>query len=115
MSEDLGLRTTLSVVLMARCSMLGMQTHTKKKQKKHSGLHARNTNHSTRQPYRRQGNSLTTGCHGDLPERSIGWGAIGGGVVYGHRIVSVARSARHVALGAVSCLVKIDGANNQLS
>ncbi len=44
----------------------------------------------------------------------MGWGAGGGGGgVYGHRIVSVARSARHVAVGAASCPGEIDGANNQ--
>lgn len=33
-----------------------------------------------------------------MPGRSMGWGAGGGGGVYGHRIVSGARSAGHVAL-----------------
>lgn len=46
----------------------------------------------------------------------MGWGTAGGGDgFYGLRIVSVARSARQVTLGAASPSGKIDGANNQLA
>lgn len=60
-----------------------------------------------------------------LGKRAGGGGGGVGGVVYGHRIVSVARSARHVAQGSTwrgwgvgregrgGEKKKIDGANNQ--
>lgn len=78
---------------------------------KTTGFRARNTKRSKRQPCRHRGNSLTTGCHGDLPGRSMGWGA-GDGSVYGHRIANTARSARHVARHLWAARGKIDGANN---
>lgn len=81
-----------SLVFTAFCCMLGMQTHTGVTSI--TGI----TNHYTLQPHCRCGNSLTMGCHGALPGRSVGWSRdVSGAGVYRFRIVSVVGSKKHMA------------------